>query len=863
MRNSSLGLFLSGLLIGLPVPLLAADEAQDAQSDPTEQAEQQDLSRLHDSAVMNLREGRVEVAERLLQTGLASASMTARQPEQALTIALTLAAIFESKADYVSAEAVIRTALGNRIAAGGVSPDEIGKAHNNLAGILRSKGDLPGARLAVETAIRTLGEGSDLSRVGVAYDTLGGILQSEGDQAGALVVYDKALAAFDEQLPKDGSLIPLTRIHIAGIYIDQSRFFEAEGLLREARSTLDQLGLAVDHPIQLEAVQKLSFAMGKQRRYAQGESLLRPTILALLDPRQSIAASLGTVASDAPRLNRQKYTFQLYLELLRFIEPASDEEYRRLGEQAFLVAQAMTDIAAGEAMSFSVSKMAAGRNTPLSQWLLRRTRLTTKLLETTAAHNAALTAGDLASQFPSATLGIQRELATLDEATGALFPEITSLIGWQPLPVAEVQRQLSQDQALLLTALSGGVLYRYLVTSDDFVWAATPNQSLMLEEVRTLRCQLDDEVCDTSGGEGQVLSDEQRYKDRQPRYDLFTANNLYQAMFGGLDEILRGKENLFLTTSANLGDVPWNALVATESVETADDSDPVTLGGQQWLTDRFGLTVLPSVSALRPTPIGRTRPQQKLLVGYGNPVLIGNPSCGGSQTLDPADSAADRLRSLCPLPGTKLELQAAASLFQERGLPTVVRLGAENTEQALMGEAALDDASVLMIASHGLLASEGDFFGLREPALVMTPPAGSSSGSDGALTASEIVGLKISADIVILSACNTGLAESDSLSLSSLARAFFTAGGRALLATSWRVSDASTAALTVEFLRNLERPSTTRAGALRLAMKSVQTGRRADGTMIPSWETSWAHPKYWAAFNHISFTDEASRAASK
>jgi CHAT domain-containing protein len=178
-----------------------------------------------------------------------------------------------------------------------------------------------------------------------------------------------------------------------------------------------------------------------------------------------------------------------------------------------------------------------------------------------------------------------------------------------------------------------------------------------------------------------------------------------------------------------------------------------------------------------------------------------------------------------------------------------VRTGVLATETSVKTSPELSSARVVAFATHGLLSNE--IRGIDEPGLVFTPPAKASSEDDGLLTASEAARLKLSADWVILSACNTAGADGSpgADSLSGLARAFLYAGAKALLASHWHVFDDSTAALTVQTL-TIQRadPRLTKAQALQKAMLVVRTGRRPDGTRLAGWNPDWAHPAYWAPF---------------
>jgi CHAT domain-containing protein len=221
---------------------------------------------------------------------------------------------------------------------------------------------------------------------------------------------------------------------------------------------------------------------------------------------------------------------------------------------------------------------------------------------------------------------------------------------------------------------------------------------------------------------------------------------------------------------------------------------------------------------------------------------------GGSGGTPMADPAV--LKQLPPLPGTRVELTAMAAAL--RAPAGAVRLDMAATETAVHADKSLGQARVVAFATHGLLPDE--IRGVVEPGLVLTPPAVPSALDDGVLTASEAAALELSADWVVLSACNTATADSSADSLSSLSRAFLYAGARALLASHWRVSDEATAVLTVETQR--EDATQTRAVALQSAMRAVRTGKRSDGSTVAGWTPDWVHPMMWAPFSLISTADE-------
>jgi len=141
-------------------------------------------------------------------------------------------------------------------------------------------------------------------------------------------------------------------------------------------------------------------------------------------------------------------------------------------------------------------------------------------------------------------------------------------------------------------------------------------------------------------------------------------------------------------------------------------------------------------------------------------------------------------------------------------------------------------------ATHGFLAGQLD--GAHEPGLVLTPPDNATEEDDGYLSASEIANLKLDADWVILSACNTAAGAATSAeALSGLARAFIYAQARALLVSHWEVYSDATVKLITASVREMARdPTVGRAEAMRRSMIAL----------IDKGKPQEAHPAYWAPF---------------
>ena len=412
-----------------------------------------------------------------------------------------------------------------------------------------------------------------------------------------------------------------------------------------------------------------------------------------------------------------------------------------------------------------------------------------------------------------------------------------------------------------------------------------------MREVAALRCGLDRTAWHGDGAVtcakllGIDLVKAPKANDPLP-FDLARAHALYKALFGQVEDVIAGKR-LLVVPSGPLTQLPFQALVT--ALPSAGTAGPDTMKAAQWLGTRHAITVLPAVSSLRALrQLAKPSRATRTLVAFANPLLDGDPAtfpddaklaaaAKAAQKCPPVQitaiaptliqyvSAAAKglpivgslfrgggadlksVRALQPLPDTTEE---ACKIARAVGAPeTDVWLGARATERnlkELSDSGQLSQYRALHLATHGLVAGgPGDLqSSLAEPAIVLTPPAdGTPADSlaidDGLLTASEVAALKLDADWVILSACNTAAGGAKGAeALSGLARAFFYAGARALLVSHWEVySSAAVELVTKAFDEIKAAPSIGRAEAMRRAM----TATIAAGGFR-------AHPAYWAPF---------------
>jgi CHAT domain-containing protein len=138
----------------------------------------------------------------------------------------------------------------------------------------------------------------------------------------------------------------------------------------------------------------------------------------------------------------------------------------------------------------------------------------------------------------------------------------------------------------------------------------------------------------------------------------------------------------------------------------------------------------------------------------------------------------------------------------------------------------------------------GDIVGLDQPALAMANPALTDDrDNDGFLTLEDVLGLKLNAEWVVLSACNTASSDGNaSEAVSGLGRAFFYAGARSLLVSNWAVETVSARLLTTGLFRQQAgHPTMPRAEALRQSMLAVMNDDK----------NQFGHPAFWAPFSLV------------
>jgi CHAT domain-containing protein len=448
----------------------------------------------------------------------------------------------------------------------------------------------------------------------------------------------------------------------------------------------------------------------------------------------------------------------------------------------------------------------------------------------------------------------KRRMDEIRTVIDAKFPGYFELVEPEPLGIADIQSRLGEDEALLLIVPLGHRIHQIAIDKRGSDWATGDIDAFELARlVQRLMWDVGAKV-----DLPQAVQD--RWADHAGGgygYDRGSAYRIYQAAIQPVEARLRGKRRVFVTSSGVLTALPIGILVT--SPPEGSDANPDDLRRTQWLADKFAIVNLPSIPSLRllERQAGTMRSVEGAgFVGFGDPVLAGvaRRRGGGDRTdqrarqgspeePNAASSLPEQLRRLARLPGTARELnQIRAKLGAP---PESVKL-AEQALESQVRTADLSKASIIAFATHGLVP--GEISGLDEAGLVMTPPTLASETDDGFLSASEIALLKLQAEWVLLSACNTAVAKG--YGATSLTDAFFYAGARSVLASHWPVSDDAAALLTsVAIALQKSTPGLSRAEALQLSMRQVRNDTSHDRMEGSQTVATWAHPSIWGPFS--------------
>jgi CHAT domain-containing protein len=375
----------------------------------------------------------------------------------------------------------------------------------------------------------------------------------------------------------------------------------------------------------------------------------------------------------------------------------------------------------------------------------------------------------------------------------------------------------NQEQIRQIAKAQNATLVQYSIIYDDFqiqgksqpresalyIWVIQPTGEITFREVdlKPLWQQHNASLASLIVGNQEFLAVRSRSSlgSTQPQPNLPT---LHQLLIEPIASLLPKDPNahVIFIPQKSLFQVPFPALQDANGT---------------YLIQKHTILTAPSIQVLDLTRQQRQKLAQKQSRS-GRALVLGNPTMP-SVSLYPGEPK----QRLSPLPGAEAEAIAIAPLLNTQAIT-----GAQGTKAAIVQK--MPQASIIHLATHGLL---DDVRGLGS-AIALAP----SGTDDGLLTAEEIFDLKLQANLVVLSACNTGFGRITGDGVIGLSRALISAGVPSVIVSLWAVPDAPTSELMQAFYQNLQN-NPDKAQALRQAM--LTTMKTHPG------------PRNWAAFTLI------------
>ena len=813
---------------------------------------------------------RLTEAERLYRRALAidEKSLGPEHPNVARD-ANNLALVLHATNRLADAEPLMLRALAIVEKSLGADHPNVATTLNNLAQLLQDTNRLAEAEPLMLRALaideKTLGP--DHPNVAVRLNNLAELFQVTNRPAEAEPLYRRNIGILAKSLGAEHPNFALALNNLALLLKATNRLAEAEHLIRRALA-INEKSLGPDHPNVALGLINLASLLQATNHLADAEPLIRRALAinekSLGPEHPTVATSLGYLASLLKATNRLTEAEPLMRRALTIDEKSLGHENPSVARDLDNLAQLLQvagRVAEAEPLmrrAIAVYENSFGRDHPYVAIVL--------------SNLAALLA--VTNQLAEAEPLIKRALAIDEKSLGPNHPHVAirlnnlaellrvtnRLAEAEPLmrrALAIYEKSLGPDHPAVANSLNNIALL--LAYRDDWAAAATVGRrakpiligrgdaevgdrnglgnAVLASNTAAFRAHARaiyraEAESDASRDEGFELAqwalqtsnslrlglEKAPQKNDPLPFDLTRAHQLYRALFGQVEDLIKGKHLLVVPSTQ----IPLHVLVTEKPDAAADTTDAFRRAA--WLAKSNSITVLPSVSSLKALrEHAKASHATKRYVGFGNPLLDGPNSnkvraemararqkcptspwqrfpgqiAGGTKVPQQRSGLADvaSIREQVALPETADELCAVA---RDLGVSNSdIWLGARATERdvkRLSESGELAAYRLVHFATHGALA--GELQAGAEPGLILTPPGEATPEDDGYLSASEIAGLKLDADWVILSACNTAAGGAEGAdALSGMARAFFYAGARSLLVSHWAVESDSTVRL--------------------------------------------------------------------
>lgn len=633
-----------------------------------------------------------------------------------------------------------------------------------------------------------------------------------------------ALAELDSQFRKEGAaasgLFPFER----GLaYLFNGHEAEAIPLFEQlAAAREERFGAQSFFVAEAIGLQGVAIWRSRQREHCGGcRALLQKSVRSYM-----AAENADYLENIGMRRFVRNLIFSAYIDVMA--KSMGGEAIQTLGVADWLRGSAVQDAIVDSAVRSAVREPGLSELVRLDQDARSEMSGIRRYLSLESARSAASV-----SEARSRMLKLEAVRRELREEIKRRYPEYDRLVSPVVATVSEVARNLTDRQ----------VFVAVLPISDaTLVWAVRADGQTAFSRIEVGESTISKLVNDL-----RRTLDIDLMPDGLIPFNENAARELYRDTLGSVERLFVGADELIVSAGGAMSRIPLGVLLTGASVSRTEEP---------WLIRRMAVTQVVTASAwLSRRAHGGERPARPRLFGLGDPAF-GFAETGGFGRSSERQAASERsadfrhvrgdhvltsvdYSSLPPLPDTREELLAIAKALGADPDKDLM-LGSRATRQALLEmnrQGKLRQREVLVFATHGLMA--GDLPSLEQPALAL---AASSETLEyplkALLTLDDVLGLRLDADWVVLSACNTAAGDGRlEEALSGLARGFFYAGARSLLVTHWAVETRSAKLLSSRtFEYYAENTGASKTQSLRHAMLSLMRDPR------------FTHPAFWAPY---------------
>ncbi len=668
---------------------------------------------------------------------------------------------------------------------------------NNIGSIYDGLGQYPKALEFYQRALAILkqigdrkGEGSTLNNIGLIYSRL-------GQYSKALEFYQQALVILKEISDRKGEGNTLNNIGL--IYSCLRQYPKALDLSQQALVTLEEIGDRKGEGTTLNNIGLIYDSLGQYPK-ALGFYQQALTTLKQIGDRSSEGSSLNNIGGIYGRLGQYAKALEFYQQSLAIS--------KRIGDRS-VEGKSLNNIGGTLLRLFRTQEAEAVLFKAIEVLESLRPGLTDEnkvsLFETQAD----------TYRFQQVALVTQNKFETALEVSergrARAFVELlaTRINGTEkPTPQLNQNLRPTINQIKQIAQERNATMIEYSIINDKtlYIWVVQPSGTVTHRKValppQTSLTALVDTSREDIGVRGRgnfkIEINKSNPTDR--------LKQLHQLLIAPIADLLPADPN------AQVIFIPHGELFLVPFVALQDANG-------KYLIEQHTILTAPAIQVLDFTRQNRQRGQQTNL---REAVVVGNP------TMPQLTKPGEAPEPLKALPNAEVEARAIAAL-----LHTQAWTGNQATKAAIVPK--LASARIIHLATHGFL---DDLKSLGTPGAIALAPSGTGEPNDGFLTANEILDLKLNAELVVLSACDTGRGRITGDSVIGLSRSLILAGTPSVMVSLWSVPDASTAGLMTEFYRNWQERKLDKAQALRQAMLTMM-------------QRPGATPRDWAAFTLI------------